>query len=325
MEKVLNQEEIDAMVRAARGTAGDDAQTDQRSIKPCTFRQSGQLAGEQVRAISGLLETFARNLTQSLGASLSVPFEAKLASVEQLAYGEFLERVPEVTYMVSFLVSPMNTAAAMQIDNSLVFPLIDILLGGTGQCQEMTREVSEIEEEIMEDVAENICRELTAVLAPLGTKLQLEGRKAGAQIQRFLAPPEKTLFVSFEMKLAEKQGMLNLVFPVAISNPLLRKLCSAVPSSETRVTTRSVLRLKEKMMECSFPASLELTSIELPIQELLALAAGEVCNFGIPARKPASFVIAGREVFEATPVRHTRQRAAQIGEPLLVSEEEKGP
>jgi len=325
MEKVLNQEEIDAMVRAARGTGGDNAKADQRSIKPCTFRQSGQLAGEQVRAISGLLETFARSLTQSLGAYLSVPFEVKLASVEQLAYGEFLERVPEVTYMVSFLVSPMNTAAAMQLDNTLVFPLIDILLGGTGQCQELTREVSEIEEQIMEDVAQIICRELAAVFEPLGTKLELKGREAPAQMQRFLAPTEKTLCVSFEIKLASSQGMLNLVFPIAVSNPLLRKLCSGSPASETRVTSRSVRRLKEKMMDCSFPAALDLTGIDLSIQDLLALAPGEVCSLRIPAKKPASFVIAGREVFEAAPVRHARQRAAQIAEPLVISDEEKRP
>jgi len=324
MNRVLHQEEIDAMVHATRG-ASDNATTDQRTIRPCTFRQSGQLAGEQVRAIGGLLEPFARNLAQSLGAYLSVPFEVKLASVEQLAYGEFLERVPEVTYMVSFLVSPINTAAAMQIDNSLVFPLIDILLGGTGECQELAREVSEIEEQIMEDVAKNICRELAAVFVPLETKLQLEGRESPAQIQRFLAPPEKTLCVSFEIKLANKQGMLNLIFPVAVSNPLLRKLCSAVPSSVTRVTTRSTCRLKERMLECSFPAALDLTSIELSIQELLALSPGKVFSLAVPAKKPASLVVAGREVFEATPVRHARQRAAQIRERLIVSEEEKRP
>jgi len=44
-----------------------------------------------------------------------------------------------------------------------------------------------------------------------------------------------------------------------------------------------------------------------------------VCNLGIPVRKPASLVIAGREVFDATPVRHGLLRAAQLGQSVTFS------
>ena len=92
MERVLTQDEIDAMVRVASGRQDDGQGPETRSIKPCTFRQSGQLTGEQVAAVNGLHEGFARSLTQSLGAYLRVSFEVTLVSIEQLAYSEFLER-----------------------------------------------------------------------------------------------------------------------------------------------------------------------------------------------------------------------------------------
>lgn len=323
MEKVLSQEEIDAMVRNARGVRGEDAQPAERTIEPCTFRQSTQLAGEQVRVISGLLETFARNLTQSLGAYLSVQFEAKLASVEQLSYGEFLERMPPVTYMVSLLVSPMNAFAALQIDNSLVFPLIDILLGGTGQCQESAREVSEIEEQIIEDVAGVVCRDLGEVLGPLGTELKLEKRQSPGQMQRFRAPTEKTLCVSLEIKLADVQGTISLVLPTAVSNPLIRKLFSGTPAAESPAPARSARTLKERMLDCSFQAALELTAVELSIQEVLSFSPGGVYSLRVPASKQASLLVAGREVFAAAPVRQGSLRAAHIGEPRAALEEER--
>src|SRR5215475_12551317 len=112
MEKVLSQEEIDTMVLAARGRQAEAAQsTKQHPIRPCNFRQSGQLTGEQVRALTILHEGFARSVSQSLGAYLRVVFEASLVSVEQVAYTEFLQRVPEVTYMSSFQVRPLGAAA----------------------------------------------------------------------------------------------------------------------------------------------------------------------------------------------------------------------
>ena len=322
MTRVLNQDEIDAMVTAAR-SQGDTLQDGQRSIKPCSFRQSGQLTGGQVRAISALHEGFARSVTQSLGAYLRVVFEATLVSVEQLAYSAFLERIPEVTYMMSFHVPQMNAEAAMQIDHALVFPLVDILLGGTGHCEALTREVSEIEEQIMEGVARIICHELAIAWAPFSTKLELETRQSPSQIQRFLAPTEKTLCLSFEVKLTDTKGTLNLVFPVSISNSLLRKLSSDVSYGKPRSSSHSGRRLTETMMDCPFPTMLGMVAPNLPIQTLLSLSTGEVCNLGMPVRTPAGMVIAGRKAFDAHPVRHGRRRAAQVSGQLAISKEER--
>ncbi|HXW90244.1 MAG TPA: FliM/FliN family flagellar motor switch protein [Terriglobales bacterium] len=326
MKKVLSQEEINVMVRAARGHQKDDApRADGRSIKAYSFRQAGQLTDEQVHGLTILHEGFARSLAQSLGAYLRVLFEASLASIEQITYAEFLERVPKVTYMMSFQVRPVGAAAAMQLDHSLVFPLIDIMLGGTGQCPPMNREITEIEEQIVESVARIICHELAVAWASLNTEIELEHRQTSAQMQRFLSAPEKTLCLGFEIKLAEARGTLHLVFPVSISNTLLRRLSMDGSYGKSRSSIRPSRQLAERMMGCSFPITLGITAIKLRVRTLLKLNQGEICNLGIPVRRPASLIIAGREVFEAEAVRHGRYRAAQVGQRLATTKTEKRP
>ena len=320
MEKVLSQEEIDAMVQAARGQH-DVPQ--QHVVQPCSFRKSGQLSSEQTRALTILHEGFARSISQSLGAYLRVVFEATLKSVEQLPYSEFLQRVPEVTYMVSFQVKPIGAAAAMQLDHSLVFPLVDLLLGGTGQCEPMTREISEIEEHIMDGVARIICRELAAAWAPMSTEIELEHRQPTAQMQRFLTAAERTLRLSFDVKLGEATGALNLVFPLSISNTLLRKLSSDWSYGKLRTVSRSGQKLAEKMLDCPFPIGLAIPDIKLHIQNLLEIAEGDVCNLGVPVRMPAALIVAGREIFEAEPVRQGRHRAAQVRQSIATAEKER--
>jgi flagellar motor switch protein FliM len=323
MESTPTQETIDTMGRAASGSQDDGQRKETRSIQPCTFRQSGQLSGEEVAAVSALHEGFARSLTQSLGAYLRVGLEITLTSVEQLAYSEFLKRIPEVTYVMSFRVEHMSAPAAVQIDQSLVFPLIDILLGGTGLCETVTREVSEIEEQIMEGVAKIICRELQAAWTLLGAKLTLDGRQPHAQTQRFLPPAEKTLCLGFKVKLAETNGTLNLVFPVSISNPLLRKLTSDSSYGKSRRADHTHEQMTAKMLDCSFPIELGITAIKLPFNILAGLTTQSVCNLGISVRKSASLVISDREAFDATPVRRGNLRAAQLGQSLAFSEEER--
>src|SRR5579863_2044415 len=134
MEKVLDQAEIDAMVRAARGdgAAGAGGLGGQRSVTTWNIRQTGQIGREQVQSISLLHEGFAKNLTHSLGAYLRIDFTAALVSAEHLTYGEFLQRVPDLTYLASCTLSPVGVSALLQLDLAVAFPLIDILLGGEG-------------------------------------------------------------------------------------------------------------------------------------------------------------------------------------------------
>jgi flagellar motor switch protein FliM len=323
MEKVLSQEEIDAMVRAARGHQTDAHRTEQRTIKSCQFRQPGQLPGDQTRALTILHEGFARTVSQSLGAYLRVVFEATLVSVEQMSYADFLKKIPEVTYMVSFQVRPIGAAAAMQLDHSLVFPLVDLLLGGTGLCDPMNREITEIEEQIMDGVARIICRELAGAWAPIGAEIELEHRQPIAQMQRFLAGSEKTICLSFQVKLAEATGSLHFVLPVSISNTLLRKLSTDWSYGKQKAVSRSGRQLAERMLECPIPIVLGMPQIKLRLQTLLEFQPGSVCNLGIPVRMPAALIIAGRESFEAEPVRQGRHRAAQVRQPIAPSETER--
>ena len=319
MEKVLDQREIDLLVKAAKDNPSAGKQD--RSIKACSFRQSGQLTGEQIHAITVLHEGFARSLSLSLGAYLRIAFEVTLTSVEQLAYSEFLEHVPEVTYMSSFNVRQMSAAAAMQIDHSIVFPIVDVLLGGTGHCEALTREVSEIEEQIMDGVARIMCQQLHIAWTPLGVEISYEGRQSTAQIKRFLAPPEKTLCLTFEVKLAETKGTLRMIFPVSVSNALLRKLANDLSYVRARAHTHTDNRLAEKMLGCDFPIGLILPFIKLPVETVLNFSAGQVCNLGVPVRVPATLAITGRQAFEANPVRHGRHRAAQVGNTITLKEE----
>jgi flagellar motor switch protein FliM len=323
MESSASPDKVNAMVHPASLGQGDLQGKEMRSVKACTFRQSGQLSGEEVAAVSALHEGFARSLTQSLGAYLRVGLEIGLTSVEQLAYSEFLKRIPEITYVMCFRLENMSAPAAVQIDHSLVFPLIDILLGGTGLCEIVTREVSEIEEQIMEGVVKIICRELEAAWTLLGAKLHLDGRQPHAQTQRLLPPAEKTLCLGFKFKLAETNGMLNLVFPASISNPLLRKLSSDSSFSKSRRADHTHEQMTRKMLDCSFPIALGITGIKLPFNVLAGLKPQSICNLGISVRKPASLVVYDRDAFDATPVRRGRLRAAQLGQSLPFPEEER--
>ena len=86
-----------------------------------------------MQAINRLHQAFARNLTHSLGAYLHIQFAAALVSGEHLSFEEFLQSIPEVTYLASCKLAPVGASALVRLDLAVAFPLIDVLLGGEGK------------------------------------------------------------------------------------------------------------------------------------------------------------------------------------------------
>src|SRR6266852_425309 len=148
MQKILNQEEIDALFKRARGGKTAATGAGSQVVTPCDFRSAGQITKEQLRLLTGLHETFARNLSHSLGAYLRVGLEMAVVSVEQLTYAEFHQRLPDATYFGTMKVNEAEKVAGITIELPIAFPILDLLLGGRGRPEAQIRNLTEIEEEI---------------------------------------------------------------------------------------------------------------------------------------------------------------------------------
>lgn len=322
MEKVLNQEEINAMFRAAlgRGTANPASRS---SFQPCDFRRAGQIKKDQVRALGNLHEGFARNLTNALGAYLRVIFEVNLVSVEQLTFREFLQRIPDLAYLATFQVNPMGATAALDLEPSLVFPIIDLLLGGVGRMQEQEREITEIEEGIMEGVVRILCAELQTAWTSLGATFAFDERLQPTQLQRLMPPAEKTLCLSFEIHMPESQGVMNVAFPAVASNALLRKLDQDGGYSRPRGPSTNRERMIEHALYFPLDFALRTPVARLPIRALLELKAGDVLALPRRADLPIEGIVAGRALYEAFPIRAGNQRASKISQMLPIPSDEQ--
>jgi len=322
MEKILSQEEIDSLFRAAQGGIAEKpkAVTRSRTSTPCNFRQSAKISKEQLRSVTQLHEVFARNLTHSLGAYLRVAFEVNLVSAEQLSYGEFLQRIPEVTYLVSLSLRPASVSGAVEIDLPLAFPIIDLLLGGPGRAESTVREVTEIEEQILETVVKVIARELETTWHPvLEMQFVFDQRLRQSDITRLMPPNEKVLTLSFEIRMPEARGMLNVALPAAVSNALLRKLTQMASYRKQRGTTDSTSQIRKHIEHCVFPMELLLPEARVRVSQLLSLDCGDVLKLGSPLSEAAHLLVSGKKLFRAYPVRAGNRRAAQVDRRMTTS------
>jgi flagellar motor switch protein FliM len=282
------------------------------AVKAWDARQSGQIGREPMRAISLLHGVFARNLSHALGAYLRVVFEASLVSAEHLYYRDYLQRLPELTYLCSCKLAPMDVPAVLQLDLSIAFPLIDLLLGGEGKGKLEPRELTEIEEQILESVVQIICRELGTAWQALGLEFRLDRRQPTANASRLMPPDDKILALNFGITMPETRGTLSLAVPAAVSTALLRKMTADWAYRKPRGATESKEQVKARVLGCPFPIELVLRDVKVPSRELFQLRPGKVLVLGHSIERPVTLVAGEQPLFEAFLMRSHQKRVARL-------------
>jgi flagellar motor switch protein FliM len=316
MEKTLKQDEIDALFQAARSSTPEAERAEVRArVVPYNFSSAGQISTEQLRAISMLNDLFARNLTHNLAAWLRSRFQVNLVSAEQIQFNEFLLRIPEISYVASVRLEPLGALSVLQLDLGLAPPIIDLLLGGEGKDGPL-RELTDIEESILGSVVEIICRELTAAWQPVGLSFNFERRQMQTQVARLMAVTEKTLCLSFEIRMPHSSGLLNLAFPAVVSNTILRRLTSEWGrrrrhAGETRERMEAVAR------RIRFGCSLQLPTVRLAASAIENLEPGSLVRLDVAANSLPEWRVGGQRLSLAQPIRQGAHRAARIEEPMV--------
>jgi flagellar motor switch protein FliM len=316
MQKILNQEEIDMLFRAAQKgqVPGGPVPAAKFNVSKFDIREVGQINKDQVRALTVLHENFARDITNSLGAYLRVGFEANIVSIEQLSYAEVVLRMPELTYLCSIRVRPLEVFALVHMDLALAFPIMDLILGGTGENDAIEmRDLTEIEEQIMESVVRILIRELRTCWAPvLDVEFEFEQRQPIAQAAMLVPATERNLAFSFEIKVLKSHGMLNLTLPAVVSNALLRKLSFQFAYYKRASSPAHMSQIRTQMLDGSFPVQLRLPPTPIRVADLTALQLGQILPLGHPPDQPAVLTVADEEMFLAYPVACGLLRGGQI-------------
>ncbi len=326
MEKVLSQSEIDALFRAAQeGPAAQENGHQPALVEPWDLRHASLPGKEQLHSFNQLYEGFARNLTGAVGLRLGDRFEVALVAVEQLAYRDFLARSAEATYYSTFRLSPGDGRGILHLELGLVFPVVDLLLGGPGAMPATARDVTEIEEALLEGVGHVLCQELRVVLQPLRLEVEFERRQPAPQVLRVMPPEEKTLVLTFDVNMSNSRGTMNIVFPSVVSSALLRTMRSEPLYQRAHGPAVHQQGIGKRLLESKVGVELATPAIPLRIPGLLALRPRAVLPLRCRIEVPAMVNIKGRPCWSARPVSSGTYRAAQLLQETLPAEEEKRP
>lgn len=312
-DRVLSQQEID---RVFRNLQNANRQEDlAKRAQPYDFRRPDRIAKDQLRSIHMLHESFARSLGSSLSAYLRAYVMVNLISVEQLSFMEFSQCLPSPTCIVSLGMRHYDNSALLELNPALVFPVLEMLLGGTGQSTvKLDREVTEIERSILDGLFRIVLKDLKEawrVVAPQ-MDFQIESWETEPQLLQILSPNEAVVAVSMEVRIGEISGMMNIGVPSIVIKMLGARLEQSWTSRRTELTDVEHARILKLIRPAEVRVDTRLTGPTLSMENLLTLDVGDVLTFDYPITRPLQVSFNGRPKFFARIATTGRKRAAQL-------------
>lgn len=312
-EKILSQEEIDALFAAMQdGKKGGETQArpkTQKKVVKYDVRKPDRISKDHIRSLHLIHDYFQRSLASSLSAYLRAFVELKMVSIEQITYGEFLEYISEPTCYSSVSMHPMEGNMVMEMSYPAVFPMIDLLLGGTGLPPREERPITDIEWSIIEGVFKLVMNDLKDAWKPVvELDMKIVAHESKPQLLHFVSLSEPVVAIGFELRIGSSTGSLNLGIPSILLKLIRHRFEQQWAMRRKEDVTRDSERIHSLVPYIPVDMAAELRGNAIQVRDFLELEVGDVIGLVQQHDKPMLLAVEGTPRFIGHVVRCRERR-----------------
>jgi len=284
-----------------------------KEVRPYDFSRASKFSKDQIRTIQMIHETFARNFSSTVSAKIRALTRIKVVSVEEVTYEDFINTVSNPSIIAVFSMPPMEGSAVMDISPQIGFPLMDRLLGGTGEDEEEARELTDIEINLMESIFQDafgFIKDAWSNVITVNPKLEvIESNPYFVQV---VAPTEMIVLINLEAEIGDKSGRMNLAIPYIMLESILHKLCIQEWFSTYRrsVSPSTGMKVQKRLLRTNVNLIATLGSTNITLKDFLNLEVGDVLQLRQKVNDDLDIYVGNKLKFKG--------RSGQVGKNIAV-------
>lgn len=290
MSDVLSQNEIDELLSALSSGEVDVTEIEEekreKKIKKYDFRRPDKFGKDQLRTLEIIHENFSRLLNNFLSGYLRTYIEVDVLSTQGMTYSEFSNSVsnPAILGIVKF--SPLDGQIIIDIAVDVAFAMIERVLGGAGKTGLLkeSRALTEIEMVLLKNIMNkfiNLLKEPWGNIIEL--KPKLENIETNSQFAQIVSPSESIALITFNLKIGDVEGMVNIAIPHYVIEPILPNLTSKLwfqSNLKKQLTDVERTALHQRIEKANLEVKAIIGRSSLLVEEFLSLQVGDVVLLG---------------------------------------------
>lgn len=284
MSDTLSQEEIDALREAVKSGSSLDGgteevveQVEQIKVTTYNFRKPHLLSGSQLRTLQLLHEAFGKGLQSDVFSFLKASMELKLVAIDQLNYSEFVLSVASPTYVALFKTKPDIGSVAIEINASIIMPMLDILLGGDGSTAIEPRELTSLEVDMFNSVIGLFLEELKAAWAVVtDVEFEMVLYESNVEYLQMATPETSCMNVAFDVHIGDATGVINICYPFNMIQSAMKRGRGQAGAGQTEKKGHAENEILKALSVAPLDVSAIIGASRITAQQLGQLKIGDV-------------------------------------------------
>ncbi|MGE4504971.1 MAG: flagellar motor switch protein FliM [Desulfovibrionaceae bacterium] len=317
MSKILEQDEVDALLR---GLSGGDVETETDLPEDDSGVVSFDLANQD-RIIRGRMpvleivnDRFARLATNALANVMRKRVDINPISIDMSKFGDFMRSLPVPTSISIFKMDPLRGNAILVVDSRLVFALVESFFGGAGSQPKVEgRDFTPIEQAIVDRVVKIALANMEDSWKPVHeVHIEMIRSEVNPQFAAIVPPSDVVIVVTFEVELENAIGSLICCLPYATMEPIRGKLHASFQSERLEVDHVWINRFKERLMETPVEIVVRMGHSTISGRQLMNMKKGDIILLDTDEDDLLEAEIEGVRKFHGIPGRVKGNKAFQI-------------
>ena len=301
MGSVLSQNEIDALLGAIGGgdiDVGDQGGDDlgDEDVIPYDLTSQDRIIRGRMPTLEIIHDRFVRMFRLTLSSALRKVVDISVRSTELIKFGEFLKTLPVPSSLNLFRMSPLRQNAIMVIETRLVFTLIDLFFGGTGELEVKAegRDFSAIEQKMIKRVVVSALEDLQNSWRPVfPVQVTYTRSEVNPQFVAIVPHSEVVVVVTFDVEMGRAPMSITLCIPYSMIEPIRAKLNAGFQSDQAEVDTTWVNRLQTNLQRAKVELAVELGRSEISVREFLNMKIGDLIHLEQEVDTPLNVTLEG--------------------------------
>lgn len=217
--RVLNQDEIDSLLGFDDDIGGAGDKSGIQAIL-----NSALVSYERLPMLEVVFDRLVRMMSTSMRNFTSDNVEVSLDNILSLRFGDYLNSIPLPAMLAVFKAEEWDNFGLLTVDSSLIYSIVDVLLGGrrgTAAMRIEGRPYTTIERNLVERMVHVVLSDLSAAFDPLSPVTfrfdRLETNPRFATISR---PSNAAIVAKLRIDMEDRGGRLELLLPYATLEPV---------------------------------------------------------------------------------------------------------
>ncbi|WP_181702297.1 flagellar motor switch protein FliM [Chthonobacter albigriseus] len=277
-DRVLNQEEIDNLLGF---NVDDHIANDQSGIR--ALINSAMVSYERLPMLEIVFDRLVRETTTSLRNFTSDNVEVSLDSISSVRFDDYLNSIPLPAILAVFKAEQWDNFGLMTVDSSLIYSIIDVLLGGgrgTTAIRVEGRPYTTIEMNLVRRMIEIILADTEKAFAPLTQiKFSLERLETNPRFAAISRPKNAAILIQFRVDMEDRGGKVEMLLPYATIEPIRNLLLQMFMGEKFGRDHIWEGHLATEIFHANVAVDAVMCEEHLPLSMVLDLAVGQTLLF----------------------------------------------